>query len=144
ARSRYVPTTKAFTPQNRGKALKLVDDMERGAASLSDAAFLLGIMRLAALAQNGHDSVDTGDRAWLPSTRLPLHFIWFPDGLVVVRAAQQFASLLGAHVTEIERLTPDQLLVRLRPFAGGTDSYRKWDLMWIVEHGDLLHALGIG
>jgi len=46
-------------------------------------------------------------------------------------------------VTEIERLTPDQLLVRLRPFAGGTDSYRKWDLMWIVENGDLLHALGI-
>jgi hypothetical protein len=143
AKTGYVLKSKAFTKAGREAALALIAQMERKASSLSDADFLLGMMRVTALAANGHDCVDEGDRAWLPATRLPLHLIWFADGLVVARAAPQESDLLGARVTAIEGLAPDRLLAALRPLSGGTDAYRKWDLMWVVENGGLLHALGL-
>jgi hypothetical protein len=143
ARTQYVLTSRAFTPASRAAALALIDRLERRAEKLSDAEFLIGAMEIPALAQNGHDSVDFGSGAWAPSTRLPFRMIWFPDGMVVARAGPQESDLLGARVMRLEGLSPAELLERLRPLCGGTDTYRKWDLMWFVENGGLLRALGV-
>jgi hypothetical protein len=143
AKSNYVLKSRAFTPQTRQHALALITDLERRAGALSDAQYLIGMMEVAACAQNGHDSLDIGNGAWTPATHLPLRFIWFPDGIVVARAAPGLANLLGARVVHVEGLTSAQLLARLRPLSGGTDAYRKWDLMWVVENGGMLHALGV-
>jgi hypothetical protein len=143
AKSSYVLKSKAFTPQARQHALALIADLEHRAGALSDAQYLIGMMEIAAAAQNGHDSLDIGDGAWTPATRLPLRLIWFPDGIVVARAAPELAGLLGARVVRVEGLTSAQLLARLRPLSGGVDAYRKWNLMWVVENGGMLHALGV-
>ncbi|HUO91439.1 MAG TPA: hypothetical protein VMU22_00885 [Rhizomicrobium sp.] len=142
-RSQYVLKSKAFTPSSRRAALALIDRLERKAGALRDAEFLIGTMEIAALAQNGHDAVDFGPGAWVPPTRLPFRMIWFPDGIVVARAGPQQSDLLGARVMRVEGLTPAELLDRLRSLCGGTDTYRKWDLMWFVENGGLLHTLGV-
>lgn len=143
AKTNYVLKSKAFTPLTRQRALALISDLEHRAGALSDAQYLIGMMEVAATAENGHDSLDIGDGAWTPATRLPLRFLWFPDGIVVARAAPELAGLLGARVMRIEGLTSSELLARLRPLSGGTDTYRKWDLMWVVENGGMLHALGV-
>src|SRR5215467_7274592 len=57
AREHYVLASRAFSSTARQRALDLIHDLEQRAAGLSNAEFLVGIERLAALAQNGHDSV---------------------------------------------------------------------------------------
>jgi hypothetical protein len=50
------------------------------------------------------------------SARLPLRFNWYPEGLAVNRASQEYAGALGALVLKIGDETPDQLLVRIAPY----------------------------
>jgi hypothetical protein len=80
ARKNYVMKSKAFSPINRRKALTFIDRLEKRSGSLSNEEFLLAVMQIAAFARNGHDSFDDAD-GWVPSTRLPLRMIWFPDAI---------------------------------------------------------------
>ena len=138
----YVMKSKAFLPADRNKALAFIDGLEKRPGSLSNKEFLLAVMQIAAFARNGHDSFDDAD-GWIPSTRLPFRMIWFPDGIIIARAAPEQSELLGAKVEKIEDLPPDELLARLRPLCGASDGYLKWDLNWIIESGRMLHALGV-
>jgi hypothetical protein len=78
----------------------------------------------------------------MPSTRLPFRMIWFPDALVIARASPAYAELLGARVEAIERMRPKALQARLRPYVGGPDQYLRWNALWLVESGGMLHAMG--
>jgi hypothetical protein len=135
ARSGYVMKSRAFTTETRKKALALLDTLALRAGSIGDAEMQLAMMKLTALADNGHDFMDTPAGAWEPPLRLPLKLIWFPDALVVARAAPPVAELAGTRLTRIEGLSPDELLAKLRPLGGGTDAYRRWNLTWLIECG---------
>jgi hypothetical protein len=50
------------------------------------------------------------------SARLPLRFNWYPEGLAVNRASQEYADALGARVVKIGDDTPDQLLAKVAPY----------------------------
>ncbi len=141
-RQEYVQKSLAFTPETRRAALDHVASLEARVEQLSPAEFLVGIAHATALADNGHDSWHPGDGAWLPK-RAPLRFFWFPDALVIARAAPQHRDLLGARVTAIDGHGVDQLFERLRPLCGGIDDYRRWNLTLYLERAELLHALGL-
>lgn len=143
ARNDYVMRSKAFTPEAKRQALDLIAHMEAKAGDISDIDFLVGILKLTALADNGHDFMDDGEKAWLPPKRLPFRMIWFPDGTLVARAAPEQADLLGARVLSIEGMSPDELFSRLGVVVGGNQNYRTWDAMWLVGLGDVLHNLGL-
>jgi hypothetical protein len=142
ARAAYVDKSRAFSTAKRQRALRFIDRMEERADSMSPEEFLLTILKIPAFADNGHDVVND-DGAWYPQARLPLRMIWFPEGWVVARAAPDVADLLGAKVMRIQGLSPAALLARLRPMWGGPDTYRRWNLEWIIESAGLLHALGL-
>ena len=78
-RDGYVRQSRAFTEETRRAALEHVASLEARAGELTDAEFLVGIARTAALADNGHDSWHPEDGAWLPERRAPMRFFWFPD-----------------------------------------------------------------
>jgi len=143
AREHYVLASHAFSSTARQRALDLIHDLEQRAAGLSDAEFLIGIERLAALAQNGHDSVQPIDDAWRPKGRLPLRIIWFPDAMVIARAGPPVQDLAGARIISVEGLTPDALFARLAELCGGNEGYRRWNVVWAVESQGILSALGI-
>lgn len=113
ARTAYVEKSGAFSPADRAAARKLIRKLERRAGSLSDEEFLVSVIRIAALARNGHDSFDFGDGAWLPPKPAPLRILWFPDALVIARAGPECSDLLGARVETLEGLAPEELLGRL-------------------------------
>ncbi|HZF14766.1 MAG TPA: hypothetical protein VE046_02375 [Steroidobacteraceae bacterium] len=142
ARTAYVGASKAFTASDRAAALKLIGKLERHAGSLSDEEFLAGVIRIAALAHNAHDSFDAGDGAWLPPKRAPFRMLWFPDALVIARTGPGFADLRGARVLTIEGRTPEDLLARLTVLSGGIEGYRRWNVGWFIENG-LLRAIGL-
>ncbi len=141
-RDSYVRVGRAFSDSTRRDALEYIASLEARAAELTNAQFLVAVARTAALADNGHDSWHPGDGAWLPK-RAPLRFFWFPDALVIARAAPQHQDLLGARVTAIDGHTVGELFERLRPFSGGIDDYRRWNLAMYLERAELLRALGL-
>jgi hypothetical protein len=144
AQREYALKSKAFTPERRKRALTLLESLKTRAGTLSNPEFLVGIDKIAALAENGHDgSATPGDHAWTPAKRLPLRLIWFPDGLVVARAPREQADLIGARVISIEGLSPSVIFSRLRILSGGTDIYRSWDAMWAIEWSEILYTLGM-
>jgi hypothetical protein len=139
----YVDQAPSFSPTARQAAHALLRAMRPKVASMSDAQFALALMQVPALADNGHDATDFGDEAWFPKRRLPVRMIWFPDALIIARAAPELSDLLGSSVLEIERLSPPDLLTRIRRLQGGTDEYRRWQLNWVFHSAEALHALGI-
>jgi len=141
-RDDYVNQSRAFTPETRRAALDYLASLEPRAASLTSAEFLIAVAKTTALADNGHDSWYPGEDAWLPK-RAPLGLFWFPDALVIARAAPAERDLLGARVTAIDGHSVDELFTRLRPLAGGTEDYRRWNLSLYPERAELLHALGL-
>jgi hypothetical protein len=143
ARSEYLLKTLAPSTEQRRRALSYLEKIGPRTASMSAAEFLLAVARIPAFADNGHDVFNSGNDAWWPDTRLPFKLVWFPDGLVVARAAPQHTELLGARITHIEGLTPDQLLTKLHAVCGGTDAYRRWNALWVVHNGQFMHALGL-
>ena len=141
ARDRHLPKSLAYTPEARRQAAAFIDATIARGERLSDEAFLLATLRIAALAGNAHETAWGG---WLPETRLPIRTLWFPDAMVVARAAPEHHALLGARIESIERLSPDELMARLRSYFGGPDDNLRWNATWLVELGGLLHAMGVG
>lgn len=141
-RDDYVQKSRAFTQETRRAALDYLASLESRADALTPAELLVAVAKTTALADNGHDSWHPGDGAWLPN-RAPLRFFWFPDALVITRAAPAQQDLLGARVTAVDGHSVDELFARLRPLAGGIDDYRRWNLTLYLERAELLHALGL-
>ena len=142
ARTNYVLKSKAFAAADREKALQFIDQLKPRTGHLSNEQFLVSMLQLTGFAHNAHDSFDPAG-GWIPTTRLPFRMIWFPDAMVIARGASGDARFLGAKVKSIEGLSPDELLARLRPVCGGPDEYVRWNVLWVIENGGLLHALGL-
>lgn len=139
-RDQHLPKSLAYAMEDRRAAASLIEATIARGERLSDESFLLTLLRVAALSRNAHEGVHGGP---LPSTRLPIRMIWFSDSLVVARASQEYQALLGARVERIEGLAPDELLSALRPYSGGTNEYVRWNSLWLVELGGMLHAAGV-
>jgi hypothetical protein len=105
--------------------------------------FLLSVLRIAAFADNGHDTESDEGDAWWPTARLPVRMLWFPDAWVIARADSANVDLLGARVLSIDNRPPAEVFRGLRELCGGVDAYRRWNLEPIVENEGLLHAAGL-
>jgi hypothetical protein len=138
----YVQTSRAFSTAARAAALARIEAALRRQEPWTPAGFLVEMKALAALAENGHDFVHPRD-GWMPERRLPLRLAWLADGLVVTRAAPAQARLVGRRVVAFDGHGLDAVLQALRRIDGGTDAYRRWNNGWLLEHPDLLHALGL-
>ncbi len=124
-RTQYVLKSASFSPADREQAMAMVEGLERRADNLPDVDLLVGVLRVIASAHNGHDSLG-GKEAAAPPARLPVHMIWFADGLFIARAGPQYVDLLGAKVTAIDGVAPEPLLKRLNEASGGIpDSVRQ-------------------
>ena len=142
-KAEYVLKSHVFSPAARARALRYISTASATADAMTREQFLLCVLRIAAFADNGHDTEhDVGD-AWWPDARLPIRMLWFPSGWVVARADSAHADMLGARVLSIENLSPAEMFNRLREFWGGPDTSRRWNLEFLIENAGLLHAAGI-
>jgi hypothetical protein len=133
---------RAYPPQARERAKSLAHDLERDAASLSHEAFVLRVMEITALADNGHTAI--GENAWRKDTpRVPLRTYPFADGLYVVRAQSAYTELLGARIDAIDGHAVEDVFRALRRYAGGTDEHRRRRLLAIYESPAFLAEAGL-
>ena len=134
----------------------------------SDDRALAELMRIAALAGDGHTYVLPFSAAHVASHCLPLRFYQFSDGLFVIDALPGYERWIGARVRQIAGLPIDTAVARLRPYmARDNDSYGRpsewgtagfyprvpqfadapprkpvWQLHWIVQHGVRYTGMG--
>lgn len=112
----------SFTDEELAAFNAHIDAMTQQAEELSEAEFLMGIARAAAITENGHTNVLFG-RLVDQLNSLPVRFFWFGDGLYIVRARAERADLLGARVVSYEGLAPEALAAGLDPYFGGTPEF---------------------
>jgi hypothetical protein len=143
AKANYVLQSGAFSAQAREQAVRYINSITATADAMTREQYLLSVLRIVALADNGHDAVNQEEGAWYPDARLPVRMLWFPEGWVVARADPAHIDLLGARVLSIDGHTSPQVFQRLRDLNGGLDHYRRWNLEYFVENAGILHALGI-
>ena len=142
-RTQYLPKEMAFAPATRALAEAQLDKMQRQAGSMTAAQFAVGLAEVGALTDNAHSGLRLRDPRVKPVARLPLHFLWLPDALIVARATGAASELAGARVVRIEGRSPEALFQGSKVLLGGNPAGRKiWLNDWIESAG-VLHALGL-
>ena len=86
----------------------------------SDAASMIASRAMATLG-NAHSTL-TDPRLH----RLPIRVHWFADGLFVVKARPELASLVGLKITGIAGKSPEQLLEHVSELAAGNESWCRY------------------
>jgi hypothetical protein len=131
---------RSFSPEASARFADKVRALHARADSLSRAGLFLGVAEAVALADNAHTNVNPAMwRALFDS--LPVRFVWFADGLYVVRATADHADLLGAHVLAIDGIEPARWAEIARRFFGGTPEHARSLSALIMEAPAILHEI---
>lgn len=91
-----------------------IASLKADVAKTPDDELSLRLMRLMASAHVAHNGAFPQGGNF--TARLPLRFNWYPEGLAVNRASQEYADALGALILKIGDETPGQLLAKLAPY----------------------------
>ncbi len=116
---------RSFSEDEAAQFAAHITELRDQAAALSEAGFVMGVAKAAAITENGHTNL--GLRA-LGTTlnSLPVRFFWFGDGLHIVRARAGVADLIGARVVAYDGEAPEALLLGLDPYIGGNDPWLRF------------------
>ena len=132
---------RSFAPSARLEAERRVTELESRSDALDRAHFRVALMRILALADNGHTHLDTGKGAG--ARQLPLRVGVFSDGLYVMRVTEAHQALLGGRVTAIDGMPIDSVVQRLASLRGGTAAWRRlYAALYIVDQ-DILFGTDI-
>jgi hypothetical protein len=136
-----LPTVdRSFTAEAKARFEGEVAALGARAANLSEPQFLLGVAHAVAQAGNAHTIVDPA--TWRQRLNAaPLRFGWFPEGLHIVRATREHASLLGAQVLAIGAMPVDALQVEIARYISGTPEHARVLGTALLESPQVLHAL---
>lgn len=138
----YFDYNKAYSPQAREQAEKLLAQYQSQAGKLSSAAFDLAVARMVALADNGHSTIFMGPFS-RHHNRLPCRFYKFADGFFVIRARPACADLLGAKIVSIDGHPIQEVVDGMFPYARGPrNHYDQFKAVFFLESPEVLHAAG--
>jgi hypothetical protein len=120
---------KSFDAQGRAEFNSFINGAITHVDSLDVPQFALDVARAVAIPHNTHTAAFP--QAFFHS--LPLRLWWFSDGLYVVKAHPDFATLIGARIEKFGALGPQEALRRLRPYISGHQEWVNWvSANWLV------------
>lgn len=138
----YFNYDRAYTPEARSRALRMLAQYEAEAESLSPSQFELAILRMVAIADNGHSRVERGSMS-RRNNRIPCRLYRFSDGFFVLRARGACRALLGARVTAIDGQPIERVVNGMYGYARGPrNHYDQFVSVFFLESPELLNAAG--
>jgi hypothetical protein len=108
-------------------------------SSLSDAAVVVGLMRILALVGDSHTTIDL--RSFTGFRQLPLRFEWFADGIFVIGATEEYREALGLRLSRIGGAPVEAVIEVLReviPYEN--ESWLRFSLVSILTIPEVLEA----
>jgi len=140
--SRLLAMDRAFLPVARVEADRQIAELKSERAPLDRERFHVALLRITALADNGHTNLyHSKDGA---QNVTPLRVVLFADGLYVLRAKAAYADLLGARVESIEGRPTREVIAALEQLHGGTEGWRRTYAAIYVQSPDILYGAAIG
>jgi hypothetical protein len=132
---------RAFAPSDRAEANRKLDVLEALDVALDKPHFRVSLMRIDALADNGHSKIGNEDSA--APLELPIRVAAFSDGLYIMRATEINADLLGGRVTAIDGQSIDVVMAKLEQLRGGAPQWRRLYASQYLVLQDLLYGIDV-
>ena len=132
---------RSFAPNDRAEANRELDALESSKTVLDRPHFRVSLMRIDALADNGHSRVENERSA--ASLELPVRVTEFSDGLYIMRATEMYADLLGSRITEIDGQSIDAVITKLQQLRGGAPQWRRLHASQYLAEQDLLYGMDV-
>jgi len=132
----------AYSPASRAEANRRIAAMEAASAPLSPQAFLVQMMQISALADNGHTHVRLLGRGRVPNL-VPVRVTRFAEGFYVMRAKAPYKDMLGGRVESIDGMPFDEIAKRLDALRGGLPTFRRDSGPLFTMVQDILYGAGI-
>jgi hypothetical protein len=108
-------------------------------ASLSDAAVVVGLMRILALVGDSHTTLDL--RSFTGFRQIPLRFEWFADGIFVIGATEEYRQALGLRLSRIGGAPVEAAIEALgEVIPHENDSWLRFSLVSIMNIPEILEA----
>lgn len=139
---RFPELDRSYSPAARAQALRLADELERDARTLTHEQFVLRVAEITALADNSHTAISE-DALRKGTPRLPIRTMLFAEGLFVLRAAPGHEDLLGARIDSIEDRSTQSVFAGLVRYRAGLEAHRRLMLVPVLESPTLLQAAGL-
>lgn len=139
--SRLLGMDRSFSPAARAEADRRIIELKSGRVLLDKERLRVALMRIAALADNGHTGVYFGQGG---QSLIPLRVVLFADGLYVLRAKTAYADLLGARVESIEGRPVRDVIAVLEQLHGGAEGWRRNNAAIYVQSPEILYGMGVG
>jgi len=140
--SRLLAMDRSFSPAARAEANHQIAELKSDHAPLNRERFHVALLRITALADNGHTNLYYGKGG--PQNYVPLRVVLFADGLYVLRAKSAYADLLGARVESIEGRPTRDVIAALEELHGGTEGWRRTQAAIFVQSPEILYGDAIG
>jgi hypothetical protein len=140
--SRLLAMDRSFSPAARADANRRIASLKSEPAPLDRERFHVALLRIAALADNGHTNLYYGKGSFQHFT--PVRVVLFADGLFVLRATLAYADLLGARVESIEGKSTAEVIGALELLHGGTEGWRRSYAAIYVQSPEILYGDAIG
>ena len=135
----------AYHSMSREQFEKAVAALDGRIGTLSRQQIILEMARIVAMVEDGHTNIAPTRDPKIAFHSFPVAMYWFDDGLYIRAASQRFASLAGAKVRRIGKLTAEQAYAALYPYIGhdNPQNARYFAPHWLAMP-EVLQALGIG
>ncbi len=140
---KLVAMDRAFGPEARAEAGRRLDALAASSTTLGPDHLRVALLRIAALADNGHTAVFSDARRGGLPRLLPIRVSDFADGFYVMQTEPANADLLGARVVAIDGLPVDEVVARLETLRGGTPAFRRQYAGRVLNAADNLHGLDV-
>ena len=132
---------RSFSPTARAEADRRLGALEMLGTVLDNGHFRVALMRIDALADNGHSRVESYGPA--RPLELPVRVAAFSDGLYIMRATDGNTDLLGSRVTTIDGQPIEIVMSKLQQLRGGAPQWRRLLASEYLTSQDLLYGIDV-
>lgn len=140
---KLIALDRSYSPQARAEAARQLYAIAGMRTALSRPAFRAALMRVAALADNGHTSLFSAEHPNGRPRLLSIRVVEFTDGIYVMRAPKEDADILAARVVAIDGVPIEKAIAKIGQYRGGTEAFRRDFAVSMLDATDITNGVGI-
>ena len=140
--SRFLRYDRSYTAARREATRARLQALRAKVDRMSDQAITVELARAVALSGNAHTRLYLM-RNRTEVRRVPIRVWWFGRELRIVRAAMEYANLIGCRVTGIGRWNLPSAFSMVRNIKAGNASWQRYMSAYFLTSPDLLFGAGV-